>query len=104
MKIKKYNDRVYDELVKCLYKNVEGGNCVFSLIRSLERAAEKYPDIKNYFIHDMNAWLSRWFYLCEDCSGCSIKLQSKILTTKFALDCSDFNNINIVFTDFFLNI
>ena len=99
MKIKNYSDACFNDLVKCLYRNVEGGNCVFSLLRSLERAEKKYPEIRNYFIHDMNAWLTHWFELVEDSSSCPLKLRSKILTVPFATDCADFNNINIFCND-----
>lgn len=99
MKIKNYSESCYKDLIKCLYHNVEGGNCIYSLIHSLESATEHYPEIKNYFIHDMNAWLTRWFNLCADVDQCSLKLKSKILNVKFATDFSDFNNINIYCND-----
>ena len=95
---KEYTDTCYNDLVSCLYRNVEGGNCIYSLLRSVDRAEEKYPGIKRYFIHDMNAWLTSWFELISDTAGCSLKLRLKILSVAFSTDNSSFNNINIYCT------
>lgn len=91
--IKNYSVVAYNDLIKSLEKHTSGGNSMYVLRKMIDDCEDKWPGIKDRFIHDMGSFLSHWFELVNESHRCSRKLQAKILTKDMVLKYSDFNNV-----------
>ena len=81
--MKKYNDIAFEELRKALVKYTGNGGGMCILLKMINENDEEFPGLKNTFIHDMNKFLTHWFYLNNEVKSCSIQLKAKVLSRDF---------------------